>query len=210
MSKAWVRAGFGVLSIGVLVALSGCAVAVSDEELFEQARGVYMEYRSAAADVQVEILDGEWAVYDYGDTPDSCDEDGYSFRFGRTTPAGWRIDGTPSEAADQLAGWLHENGWSEIKKRTYGEGIADVLVEATKPEAHVGRLTVDYSPGQVQDSATITVISTCEPGGSRTIRDLRRPGYPEDKATLEKKPAEEHPLAEPSFGYTVDGKRRFW
>ena len=149
-------AGLGVLSVAVLMTLSGCAVAVSDEELFEQARGVYMDYRSAAADVQVAVLDADWVIDDYGDTPNACGQDGYSFRSVHSTPSGWRIEGTPSEAADRLAGWLSANGWSDV------------------------------------------------------ISDLRRPGYPEDEATLEKKPSEEHPLAERSFGYTPDGQRRFW
>ena len=203
-------AGLGVLSVAVLMTLSGCAVAVSDEELFEQARGVYMDYRSAAADVQVAVLDADWVIDDYGDTPNACGQDGYSFRSVHSTPSGWRIEGTPSEAADRLAGWLSANGWSDVKKRTYSEGTAYVVVEATKPDAHVDQLTVDISPGKLYDSTTIYAYSTCEPGDALVISDLRRPGYPEDEATLEKKPSEEHPLAERSFGYTPDGQRRFW
>jgi hypothetical protein len=104
---------------------------------------------------------------------------------------------------------LDENGWSEITKRTYSDGIADIVVEAERPDAHVGHLTVDISPGELYDSTTIYVDSTCEPGDWKKINDLRRPGdlSPTD---IEKDPVAEHPTAEPSFGRTEDGKRRFW
>lgn len=197
-------------SILLLTAVvGGCSSVASGDELFDQARSVYLDYRSAVAEVQVEIFDGEWVIDEYGDSPDACGADGYAFSFGRSTPEGWKIDGTPSEAADRLAMWLDENGWSEITKRTYDDGIADVVVEAERPDAHVGHLTVDISPGELYDSTTIYLGSTCEPGDWKTINDFRRPGDP-SPTEIEEDPTAEHPMAEPSFGRTEDGKRRFW
>ncbi|GAB3630797.1 hypothetical protein GCM10027421_01500 [Microbacterium shaanxiense] len=198
------------VSMSAVLMLSGCGESVSDEDLFERARTVNFEYKAAVADVQMQILDGEWRLERYGDTPRSCGNDGYDFRFGRTTPEGWRIDGTPAEAAHRIGEWLDENGWTDIKTRTYTGEVLNVAIQAAKPDAHVERITIDFSPGEHYDSATIYADSTCEPGDWKAISDLRRPGYPNDEKNLELQPTTEHPTADPSFGYTVDGERRFW
>ena len=204
------RWGLTAVFAGALLVLSGCGEPVSDEELFEQARTVNFDYKAAVADVQLQILDGDWRLEGYGDTPSLCGNDGYDFRLGRTTPEGWRIDGTPAEAAHRIGEWLDDNGWTDIKTRTYTNDIADVVIQARKPDAHVQRITIDFSPGQHFDSATIYADSTCEPGNWKAVSDLRRPGYPDDEKNLELQPTTEHPTAELSFGYTADGKRRFW
>lgn len=179
---------------------------MTDDELFEQALELYLEYRPAAVEVQLEIHDGDWVLYNYGDAPRECDSDGFNFRYGRTTPEGWRIDGSPEEAADRLAAWLHEKGWSNIKNRTYSDGIDNVIVEAEKPDSRVEFLMVEFGSGAVQDSATITVESTCEPGDYYAALKMN---YPDAPVELEERPIAEHPLAEPSFGFTQDGQRRF-
>lgn len=212
MTLGGARVIAGALCAGVMVALTGCGGSVvSGDELFERARSVYLDYRSAVAEVQVEIFDGEWVIDDYGDSPDACGADGYAFSFGRSTPEGWKIDGTPSEAADRLAEWLDENGWSEITKRTYSDGIADVVVEAERPDAHVGHLTVDISPGELYDSTTIYVDSTCEPGDSQELAELLRPGVlTGTSAESNGDRTAERPGDEPSFGRNDDGTPRYW
>lgn len=202
----------GALSAGVMVALTGCGgPAVSGDELFEQARSVYMDYRSAVAEVQLVIFDGEWVIDDYGDSPDACGADGYQFSFGRSTPEGWKLDGTPSEAADRLAKWLDENGWSGITKRTYSDGIADVVVEAERPDAHVGHLTVDISPGKLYDSTTIYLDSTCEPGDWDDLIESMMPGISTGEAPpIQDDRTTERPGDALSFGYTAEGIPRFW
>lgn len=179
---------------------------MTDEELFEQARAVNFAYKAAVAEVQLHILDAEWDLTGYGDSPDQCGDDRYEFELTRRTPSGWRIDGTPMETADRIAAWLDENGWTDIKTRGYSGEIADAVVEAEYPEKHVELLIVDISPGELFDSTTIYATSTCEPGDYLVISDMRRPGDGE----RELQPSVEHPSARPSFGYTEDGKRRFW
>lgn len=197
---------FVVLAVG----LTSCRPpATTGEELFDQARAVYLDYRSAVAEAQLEIFDGEWLVDKYGDSPDECGAAGYEFSFGRSTPPEWKIDGTPAEAARRLADWLNDNGWSEITTRTYSEGIADVVVEAEKPDSHVGHITVDISPGEFYDITTIYLDSTCEPGDWAVIYDLQNPGDPNWR-DIEPHARTEHPLADSSFGYTQEGRPRFW
>ncbi|WP_336641111.1 hypothetical protein [Microbacterium sp. USHLN272] len=174
--------------------------------MFEQARVVNFAYKEAVAGVQLEILDADWRIWDYGDAPKKCADDAFKYTMTRTTPEGWRLEGMPMELAGEVAQWLDENGWSDIKTRGYSGEIADVVVEAKYPEKHVDLLVVDISPGELFDSVTISATSTCEPGDAHTISTMRRPGEGE----REKLPASEHPTAPPSFGHTEDGKRRFW
>lgn len=197
--------------VGALLVLSGCGESVSDEDLFERARTVNFEYKAAVADVQMQILDGEWRLERYGDTPRSCGNDGYDFRFGRTTPEGWRIDGTPAEAAHRIGEWLDENGWTDIKTRTYTGEVLNVAIQAAKPDAHVERITIDFSPGELFDSATIYADSTCEPGDWATIAEIQLPGATTaTNVEVEDRPATEHPTACLSFGYNEDGTPRYW
>lgn len=192
--------------VSALLMVSGCGVPMTDEELFEHARVVNFAYKAPVAKVQLSILDGDWEIWDYGDAPKNCSDNEYKFGMSRTTPEGWRLDRTPMELAEEVAAWLDENGWTDIKTRGYSGEIADVVVEAEYPEKHVDLLVVDISPGELFDSVTVSATSTCEPGDAHTISTMRRPGEGE----REKLPASEHPAAPPSFGHTEDGKRRFW
>ncbi|MFJ2367749.1 hypothetical protein [Microbacterium sp. NPDC087665] len=183
---------------------------MTGEELFDQAREVNFTYKAAVADVQLQLFDGEWTVEGYGDSSEQCGDDGYMFRLGRSTPFEWRFEGSPAEAGERIAAWLDENGWSDIKTRTYSGDVDNVLVEAEKPESHVALLTIDFNPGERSDMITINADSTCEVGDANEVFELRRPGYPDDERSLEVQPSAEDPTAKPSFGYTEDGKRRFW
>src|SRR4051794_1254937 len=102
--------GLVAVSVGALLGLSGWGDSVSDEDLFEQARTVNFEYKAAVAEVQLQILDGQWRVLGYGDTPSACGDGRYQFDLTRGTPEGWKLDGTPAEAAHRIGAWLDENG----------------------------------------------------------------------------------------------------
>ncbi|WP_046014134.1 hypothetical protein [Microbacterium sp. SA39] len=180
---------------------------MSDADLFDQAREVNFTYKAAVADVQLQILDGEWEIDQYGDRPQSCDSDGYRFRMSRATPPEWHLDGTPAEAAERIGAWLDENGWTDITARTYTDGITDIVVEARNPDAHIDRLTVDISPGDNYDIGTIYADSTCQPGDSHTIASAM---LPKDSAQATPRALLEHPADPPSFGYNDDGTPRYW
>lgn len=184
---------------------------MSDEELFDQARTVNFAYKAAVADVQLQILDGDWNLTGYGDSPDPCGEDGYEFDLTRRTPEGWRIDGTPMEAADRIATWLDENGWTSVKARGYSGEIADVVVEAKYPAKHVDLLVIDISPGELFDPTTIYATSTCQPGDYLDIVRKQIPGFADyHPIELKSNRATEHPTAPLSFGYNDDGTPRYW
>ena len=195
----------------LLCGLSGCGTPISDEEMFERAREVNFAYKEAVAGVQLEILDADWQISAYGDSPWDCpgDASGYEFDLTRRTPEGWRLDGAPMELAEEVAAWLDENGWTDIQTRGYSGEIADVVVEAKYPEEHVDLLVVDISPGEVFDSVTISATSTCQPGDAHDVFELVYADGDLEGSPVEQFPELEHPQAEMSFGFTEDGKRRF-
>lgn len=190
--------------------MTGCGAPMTDEELFDRARDVNLSYKEAVSDVQLQILDGDWQLRGYGDGPRSCGGDGYEFDLTRRTPEGWHLDGTPMEVADRVATWLDENGWTSVKARGYDGEIADVVVEAKYPAKHVELLIIDISPGELFDSVAVYATSTCQPGDSHRVFELVYADGDLSGPPVEMLPELEHPTAEPSFGFTKDGKRRFW
>ncbi|MFJ2367750.1 hypothetical protein [Microbacterium sp. NPDC087665] len=184
---------------------------MTGEELFDRAREVNFTYKAAVADVQLQLFDGEWTLEGYGDSSDQCGDDGYMFRLGRSTPFEWRFEGTPAEAGERIAAWLDENGWSDIKTRTYSGDVDSVLVEAEKPESHVALLTIDFNPGERSDMITINADSTCEPGDWLDLIDSVMPGISTgEDAPIQDDRTTERPTDTPSFGYNDDGTPRFW
>ncbi|MBQ3358772.1 MAG: hypothetical protein IJG47_07720 [Microbacterium sp.] len=186
---------------------------MTDEQLFDRAHDVNFEFKEAIADAQLQILDGMWEIggLGYGESPRSCGTSGYSFELRRDTPPEFKLENSAAETAEHIGAWLDDHGWSSISIRTDSEGIADIVIEAKKPDAFVDRMLVDVKPApETYDIVTVTATSTCEPGDWKTIEDLRRPAELTDTIDLELKPESEHPTAAPSFGYTPDGKRRFW
>ena len=184
---------------------------MSGEESFDQAREVNFAYNAAVADVQLQLFDGEWILEGYGDSPDQCGDDGYMFRLGRSTPFEWRFEGTPAEAGKRIAAWLDENGWSDIKTRTYSGDVDNVLVEAEKPDSYVALLTIDFNPGQRSDMITINADSTCEPGDWDNLIESVMPGISTGEAPpVQDERTTEHPGDALSFGYTAEGMPRFW
>ena len=203
------RRSIAAIMMASLLMMSGCGAPMTEEELFEQAREVNFAYKAPVADVQVSVFDGEWQIWDYGDAPKKCGGDQYKYAMTRTTPEGWRLDSTPLELAEEIAAWLDENGWSDIKTRGYSGEIADVVVEAEYPEKYVDLLVVDISPGKVFDSVTVSATSTCQPGDAHDVFELVYADGDLEGSPVEQFPELEHPQAEMSFGYTEDGKRRF-
>ncbi|MFF7291236.1 hypothetical protein ACFY9N_01750 [Microbacterium sp. NPDC008134] len=184
---------------------------MTEEELFEQAREVNFAYKAPVADVQVSVFDGEWQIWDYGDAPKKCGGDQYKYAMTRTTPEGWRLDSTPLELAEDVAAWLDENGWSDIKTRGYSGEIADVVVEAEYPEKYVDLLIVDISPGEVFDAVTVSATSMCQPGSWRELVREQVPGFADnDPIELHDDRKAEQPTAPLSFGFNDDGTPRFW
>ena len=194
----------------LLVALTGCATGggdgVPDEALFAEAKSVNLTFKQAVAEVQLRVLDDAWSIEGYGDLPTDCNDGrGYSFDLRRLTPDGWRIGGTPLDAAKKLGAWMGTNGWSDVSLRTYDNDIANVVITANRPDAHVGKILVDFLPGKIMDSVMITADSTCEPGSWRNLIRSLIPGFPTEDADSQEWPETEHPNDTPIFGFNEDG-----
>ncbi|MCT2085855.1 hypothetical protein M3D75_06990 [Microbacterium enclense] len=174
---------------------------------FDQAREANLEFKATVAEVQKQIFDGEWAVAEYGDTPQRCDQ-GYEFFLRRNLPDGFSFDGQGPQRMDELRTWLSDNGWQLAPTPTYGEGIDNIVIMAGKPEAKVSRLDVDMIPG-VAAEGTVDVLelratSTCEPGDAAALlEELRGPltAVPSDDGI----PDLESPDATPLFERFAEG-----
>ena len=174
---------------------------------FEEAKAVNLEFKTAVADVQKHLFDGEWRVGEYGDVPESCG-DGYQFFLRRKLPEGFSFDGQGPQRMAELSSWMGANGWQIAPSPTYGEGIDNVVIVAGKPEARVARLDVDLLPGMAAEGTVdvleIRATSTCEPGDAAGILDqLRGPltAVPEDTGI----PDLESPDATPLFERFEEG-----
>jgi hypothetical protein len=203
-------AAAAAIAAALLIGLTGCGEQMTDQELLEQARDVNFAFKAALTDVQMQVFDGDWKIYAYGAETWKCGDGGYHFQFQRATLPHWKLNEPTRDAAERIATWLDENGWENITTQGYSGDIADIVIQAERPDAYVDRLTIDISPDPVTyDIATITAESTCQPVEMKVLDPLIQPGELELE-DLERVPSTEHPTAKPSFGYTPDGKRRFW
>ncbi|MFS0853447.1 hypothetical protein [Microbacterium sp. 179-I 3D4 NHS] len=184
---------------------------MTDQELLEKARDVNFAFKAALADVQVQVFDGDWKIYDYGATPSDCGDGRYDFTFKRRTVPHWKLGEPAGDAAHRIATWLDENGWENITTQGYSGDIDNIVIQAEKSDAFVDRVVIDLSPDPgTYDIATVSAESTCIQGDRERLNTVRRPGLRTEEEVLEDVPSTEHPTAKPSFGYTPDGKRRFW
>lgn len=177
--------------------MTGCAP--TGVTLYHEARDVYSTMREEVAALQMHVFDGAWDLSGYGVAPEKCGANGYRFTLTRGTPLddGWWLpQGTTREKADALMGWLHEHGWSDIRLRTYTDGVTSVNIEATKPASHIEDLLITLSAGTANDIVHLSATGICEPGDQSELRDLMFPnGLSGFKA-----PPSAHPTVEPPFG----------
>lgn len=204
------RNAAAAVAMVMLIGLSGCGEQMTDDEILARARDVNLKFKTALANVQMQVLDGEWKVNDYGGSPWDCGSDGYTFTFKRRTLPDWKLNEPTRDAADRLATWLDDNGWENITTQGYSGDVTNIVIQAKKPDAYVDRLMIDISPDpETYDIATITAETNCFATDAHRLDALLEPGDIEIE-DLEKIPITEHPTAKPSFGYTPDGERRFW
>lgn len=196
-----------LVAAAVLTACAAPSTSPGSEESFAEAREVNLEFKATVAEVQKQIFDGEWAVAEYGDTPQRCD-DGYEFFLRRNLPDGFSFEGQGPQRMDALRTWMGDNGWQLAPTPTYGDGIDNIVIMAGKPEAKVSRLDVDMIPG-VASEGTVDVLelratSTCESGDAAALLDqLRGPltAVPDDHGI----PDLESPDATPLFERFAEG-----
>jgi len=201
----WTVVSAGAVIVATLV--TGCAGAQAPEADFDEARAANLAYKSAVAEVQKQLFDGEWRVWEYGDIPERC-EDGYEFFLRRKLPEGFSFDGEGPQRMADLRAWMTGNGWQVAPSPSYGEGIDNMVIMAGKPEAKVSRLDVDFLPGSAAEG-TVDVLelratSTCEPGDAAALLEqLHGPfrAVPEDTGI----PNLESPDATPLFERYAEG-----
>lgn len=207
--RLWaIRVG-GLCAAAVVAAvLTGCAAEQKAEEQVDAAREVNATFKTAVGEVQLQILDDEWDVGEYGDIPHACDPDEYRFRMDRSTPQDWRIGTDALDAANELGAWMKANGWTDIAVRTYSGDVDDVTLKARRLDAHVDEIAVDFQPGDVMDFATVRAESTCEQGDADALTAALVPGWPTSPPAQITRPATERPDATPVFGFGADGQPR--
>jgi hypothetical protein len=187
--------------LGGVSMMSACVP--TGDELYAQAREVNLTAKKEVAALQLYLLDDEWEVFTYGDIADPCGSDGYEFSFERSTPSGsgWRLPhGTVEAQIEDIAGWLHANGWVKIVSRSYTQDVASATIEASKPDSYVKSLVVMITPGEATDGVQIWVETTCEPGN---VEEVYRLVFPDGLPQHTYPGPDEHPSADPAFGNPV-------
>ncbi|MDF2666581.1 MAG: UDP-N-acetylmuramate dehydrogenase [Microbacterium sp.] len=179
----------------------------TSEQSFAEAKAVNLAFKTAVADVQKQIFDGEWRVGEYGDVPDACDQ-GYEFFLRRKLPEGFSFNEQGPQRMEELRTWMSDNGWQVDPAPSYGPGIDNIVIVASKPDAKVARLDVDLLPGTAAqgtvDVLEVRATSTCEPGDAAALLEqLRGPlkAVPDETGI----PDLESPDATPLFERSTEG-----
>ncbi|MBM3715725.1 MAG: hypothetical protein FJW64_08330 [Actinobacteria bacterium] len=150
----------------------------ADDATFAEAKAVNAEFKRTVAEVQEQIYDGDWRVWDYGDVPQSCGETGYKFSLIRKLPLEFSFHERGPERMKELHAWMRENGWNVEPIKTYSPGIDNLVIVSSKQQGRVARLDIDLVPGRAADG-TIDVMevratSTCAPGDAYPILERLR------------------------------------
>ena len=193
---------------------------MTDEELLTEARDANFGFKAAVAQVQLQLVDGDWWLTDYGAAPEDCSTGGDNYEYyltrqfppvanGTTDPVGWRFTEAPVDTVARVGQWLDEHGWTDIRHRTYSEGIDNVVLQAKNENAGVSRLDIDINPGKTFDSVVVRAYSTCHPGDQRQLADLLTP-YDSSAPVQGEIPLAEHPTATPYFGMTEKRAHLYW
>lgn len=180
--------------------------------LFDSARTTNLAFKSEVSAVQEQLWADDWEVVQYGDTPEACGDDSYSFSLRRDLPlpdaTGWRLPEEPSAMRDRLARWLEDAGYSDVTGLSYTDGVDELTLTARNENAGIAELTIQFHPGDVQDGISLTATGTCHPGSARDLTAELFPGFYENSSLEWPPPATERPDATPIFGYDEDGNPR--
>ena len=209
------------VGVAAVLVLTGCGAPMSDEELLTQARDANFEFKAAVAQVQLQLVDDDWRLTEYGAAPRACESASgqYSYQQTRDFPPtsdtgdeweGWHLDEDPLDTVARVGAWLEENGWTDIRHRTYSEKVDNVVLQAKNEDAGVDRLDIDINPGNRYDRVTIMAYSTCHPGDQRRLWELLNPYDTLTYSPLTELSPSEHPSTRPYFGLTPERAHIYW
>jgi len=179
------RAALGTLALGLLLSLGGCvpsAPALRGAELLVSAKSHYLRFRASIADVQRLLDRGAWESVTYGAVPVNwghCPPSDHHYEMDRMGPIGV----PPLIDAIELAEWMQEDGWEDIRVQDAATDSIAWVVTARKPDGRVADLTVlfyGYPAG-----VSVTAVSTCTLGDEHEVWALltdpsgNLPDYPD-------------------------------
>lgn len=179
--------------------------------LYEDAKNLYVPYKTRVTDVQRDIWDREWQLTSYGDFPEACQKDGAAvdntFRF--VTSVYLSDDGAGvvtgiHRAAEELATRLSAHDWSDVRVEDVSASRTEsVTVWASDESQHVETLMVNFDGGLDGNASIITLeaLSTCGTGDALDLMDEMFP-------TLDTPPEPETitPSNEFRFGFDPAGE----
>lgn len=203
MSRAKRTAGAAgvAMMMGVLAACGGADVTETDEQLYERAESLYMEYRGQTNEVLALIDEGAWAVSDggYGMSPSGAGcGDGWKFDFTRSTT----VDPAAQPRMRQaVAEHLTAEGYELAGMELGSDSVAssDVIV---REQGVYSLLTVTFvSNGNVVVQAT----TPCQRGDKQVLREQI---FGEEMLEFGYLPLEESP-SDPLFFGITPGEPRF-
>ncbi|SKB02162.1 hypothetical protein SAMN06295879_3461 [Agreia bicolorata] len=166
--RTWIPAAV----VALVLSLVGCAPeppVPTGDELFEQARQHYIEYRTVTNDIQALIYEGPWEadIGSYGMQPSGagCDDDAYGFDFTRTT----RL---PEEDREDLGSrvldYLDEAGY-EVEGQELGSGASQSLDLIVRKQTPFSELMVTLIGN---GSVLVTAKTACWPGDEDELGEL--------------------------------------
>lgn len=153
--------------------MTGCGTepTPTGDELYADAKSVYIEYREFVNELQKELHDGPWQIVQlgsYGMQPSRCDgEDGYSFRLHRYV----QLDGTQREDyADTTEKFLKDNGLSPARGVIGADDQEGQVIQVVvREESGFSMLLVEFLKN---GSIGITAETTCHAGDARELSKM--------------------------------------
>jgi hypothetical protein len=179
--------------------LAGCAPAEpapTGDQLVDQARQHYVEYRTITNDIQALIFTGPWEsdIGGYGMQPTDlgCRDDEYSFDFTRVT----RVPSDDHAALnDGVLAYLEEAGY-EVEGQQLGSGTSQSLDLIVRDQAPFRQLMITTIGN---GSVLVTAETVCWPGDPDELSELIFGSVNLSQGYL---PAEESPTDPLFFGIT--------
>lgn len=181
----------------------------NSNELYEAAKGHYVDYRVAVAKVQEHLAPGEWESAKYGDGPGACDDlqqYGFDLRRDVGNGNGWRLKSSPEDSASDLASWFESNEWKNVETKSLGNGAMSVA--ASLPGV-IDRIVVQFLTGEAADGISLRATTECFPGDQDALYDKLSGETTDWLSAKLYQPTSEAFDAVPAFGVTTENKPNF-
>lgn len=172
-----------VICAGVALTVGGCMANETPgaQSLYDEAKSLYVPFKTRVTEVQRDIFDGEWKLANYGDFPEACQDGGSAventFRFVISVSVKQNLTDLPEsshDAAQVLSESLTATGWSDVRIEDVSvSDTASVTVWASDETQGVKTLMLNVHEGFNDSPTTVSLkaFSTCGNGDHLDLMD---------------------------------------